>query len=159
MRVGEGGKDLLVDLAVENRTQGPLWVCDRLVVPQDGKWALTDRLIVMNGSAAGEARLARASMSSDRPAAVIYPASFTRLEPGQRYQETVQVPWPLQAWHPVGASPLQGTPTRAHLTVGVFSGEPPSWTELQGADGSTLKLPQGYSMEWMDGGVQPLPSP
>lgn len=150
---------LTVDLSIENKNAEPIFVAEQLATPKGSAYALTDRLIVMNGDAPGEVLLARAVMSSDAPAMRLYPASFRKLAPGESMHQVVNLPWPA-VWHPVvGPTALRGTPRTAHLKIAWFSGEPPRFAELAGADGSTLVLPEGYDTQWFDGGTQPLPAP
>lgn len=150
----QGGRVLVVDLQIQNRTGQALWICDGLLTESGA--ALTDRLIVANGDHPGEVWLARGPTSGARPSVAIPPASYRALPAGEIWRERISVPWP-EPWNPQGAEPLQGAPRAVSLSIAWFAGEPTVWSERPGADGSTLRLPEPTELQWFDGGTQALP--
>ncbi len=154
------GTSLAVTIKVANTTAGPIWVADRLVVPAPGnKFARTDRLTVMTTDDPKIARFVVGAVTSDRPSAQLYGATFTKLETGNSVERAYKVPLPLASWNPVGgASPLAAGVAQAKLFVHTSVAEPARWSTLASPDAEPLKVPEwGRAQTIVQGDVKPLP--
>lgn len=147
-----------MDYTITNSTGQQLYAVDQLVMPaKSNKWTRSPRITVMNESA-GVVKIALAAISSDRPSATLYTPTYRKIDAGASYQGTATAPWPLQAWNPVGgASPLKPNVESAVFMVQVFSGEPRSWKTLDSDDSEALVVPEGFTLQMLSVGPQPLP--
>lgn len=158
----DDAKRLRVTWTVFNGDFERIHVCDGLVIPRGDGFVVTEKLIVNTAGAAGEKRpgevvLVRGSVSSDRPALRLAPATFAPLEPGASLSFTCDVAWPLVGYHPLGGAGILGDPKTVELQVQVFAGEPTSWEEMRPEVGAPIKVPQGYRPLLLSTGARPLP--
>jgi hypothetical protein len=154
------GASLAVNVKVANTTAGPIWVADRLIVPVPGnKFARTDRLTVMNTDDPKVVRFVVGAVSSDRPSAQLYGATFHKVEAGASIEHAYKVPLPLASWNPVGgANPLVAGAAQAKLFVHTSIAEPVGWTTLASSDAEPVKVPEwGRAQTILQGDAKPLP--
>jgi hypothetical protein len=157
------GKTLRVTYRVFNGGFDRVYVADAIVEARNNKFVrLPDRLIVMTAGGPGEKRpgevlFLRGSISSDVPSMVIHPPTYAPLEAGATLEASVDLPWPLEAWHPLGGVFLLGEPQTATLKVQVLDREPPGWVELPSEGPDPIRVPQGELPVTLSGGALPLP--
>jgi len=140
---------LLVHYRVSNVSKDRVYVSDELL--RSGGTGLVrapDAIVVVSGEDSGSVRFVRAAIGADRPLAVLYPSTYVPLAPGESLERTARTSWPLTAWHNLGwVSPLASAPRRGYLELHFFVGEPPSWRDLPGQGGTSIRVPEGMDPE------------
>jgi hypothetical protein len=154
------GQKLKLDYWVKNGSDKILYVCDKLVTQgaRPNTYAAVDRVTIQNTDKPDVIMFVAGTPATSVPTYRILPQVYRPLAPGEQTARSVVIPLPLKAWNPMGSEePLGPKASKAVLLVFTFEGEPPTWRELPGDDGKTIKVPEGMQLKVLRAGPLPLP--
>lgn len=141
-------KTIEVWYRIENHQSQRLYVCDKLLFnSKPNVWKLFEGASLQNlPSRADTAQIVVGTPPTDADTMVVTPVTFRAIEPGQSFEATRKLSLPLESYNVMGATePLDKKVKQAILVVQSFVGEPPSWRQLTAEDGSTFRVPDGFT--------------
>jgi hypothetical protein len=150
---------LRIDYTIENRSDAPIFVADRLRAFHGGKVALArERMIVVPSDTPARVRLVRGVVHADE--GFDHAPGVVQLEPGAIHRGSASLVLPLRGWHNYAESPtLDVTPIEAILEI-AYLPTPVAWAKHT-VDGEELLVPQlpDYNRHhrMLVGDVQPIP--
>ena len=159
MRLDEAKRNLQLAYSITNKSDQVVYVSDKLLITAGNNgFAPTDSVTVMNDDEPGVVKFALLPISSNRPAAQLYGATYLPIQPAATYKTARQVPYPLKSWNPVGGTnPIAEGAKFAVLLLGYFYGDPPQWKDVKKGDEVTAKVPVGHPRQLLRSTKKPLP--
>ena len=142
-------KSIEVWYRVDNRSDKRIYVCDKLLalMQKTRAWRAFPAVSIQNIPGKPDtAQIVVGTPPTDANSMVIPPVTFKPVEPGQSHEDTRQLGLPLTSYNVMGMTePLDKRIKKAILIVQSFVGDPPAWRDLPGEDGTTIRVPDGFS--------------
>lgn len=135
---------LVASYEVSNEGASPLWLLDDMFVldSQDRALRTPTAFVVAEPEDGVTLRLVRGLLRPRAMVAFPHVPGARVVEPGQTLGGEGVVPLPLQAYHPQdGTWPLEATPSRAVVEIGVIEEPDPIFEMLPLAEGGELRVP------------------
>ena len=159
MRLDGAKRNLQIAYSITNKSDKVVYVSDKLLITAGNNgFVPTDSVTVMNDDEPGVLKFALLPISSNRPAAQLYGATYLPIQPSATYKTVRQMPYPLKSWNPVGGTnPIADGAKFGVLLLGYFYGDPPQWKDIKKGDVVTAKVPVGHQLQLLRSAKKPLP--
>ena len=153
-------KAIEVRYRIENRSKTRIYVCDKLLVriQKTKLWRAFPGVSLQNlPGSTDTAQIVVGTPATDIPSFTIPPVLFKTVEPGQVFEDKRELRLPLTSYNVMGMTDkLNRSIKKAVLIVHAFVGDPKSWRELPGEEG-TIRVPDEFTAQ--DLVSEPLPIP
>lgn len=159
-KMTKSAKTLEITYRIDNHSGQRLYLCSKLLFPgKPNAYRAFEGASVQNIPGRPDTvQIVVGTPPTDANSLVVPPVMFSPVEPGKSFEGSRKLPLPLESYNVMGMTqPLDKKAKQAILIIQSFVGDPPSWRELLGEDGSTYRIPEGFTPQDIVGVPLPLP--